>query len=569
MKHLKKVMALVIAAMMIASMAVSAYAANKITINQNTHDKAEHTYGAYQIFAGTVDEQDDTVLTNITWGANVDESKLGTLATELNALRDASTATPAPEFDDLTATSIPAAFAAAIGKLESGDDTATAQAIAESLSKIITGDPTTGAYTTDYEVYEIDGLDDGYYLIQDTEDPTLTDSSDNSGAKTRYILKLVNDVTVTEKADAPSVDKEVKDEAGDKDTESLDADGWGETADHAINESFQFKLTATIPAETDLAKYEGGYKIVFTDTMSKGVTFESIESVKINSSSIPAYEPATTGDPTPGYKLSDNAVAGLEGQATWTLTIDDITVFNPVKTAITAGNDVEIEVIYNAHLNKDAKVYDEECENEQANNNKVKLTYSNNPNAGGEGDTGDTPEDYVWVFTYKVDNTKYSESIDPTHYLADAGFTLKDSTGAVVKLVLDDDQYRPATAEEIAAAAANATWEMKSQSDGTFNIIGLDIGTYTLVETTVPAGFNKVADITIEIEAGHKENASTAGADLTFTKSENIDNSIVNKTGTVLPSTGGIGTTLFYVIGAILVLGAGVLLITRRRMNAN
>lgn len=567
MKHLKKVMALVIATMMILSMAVSAYAANKITINQATNDKANHTYGAYQIFAGTVDDNDtpndksDDQLTNITWGSNVDQSALATLASELNAMRNATT----PEYAEaLTGTSVAAAFAAAIGALESGNDTAKAQAIAESLSKIITGTPKTGEYTTENEVYEISGLDDGYYLVQDTVAPTLVTSDDptagsaNSGAKTRYILKLVNDVEVNEKADAPSVDKEVQDESADQDVKATGNDGWGETADHAINESFKFRLTATIPADVDLAKYDT-YKVLFTDTMSKGVTFESIEKVYINTEdkTVSAYDAQNTT----GYKLSGVA-AGDVGEKTWTIGFDDIL---PLLTAEEKGAEVKVVVIYNAHLNSDAKVYDANQTNEIANNNKVKLEYSNNPNANGTGETGETPEDTVWVFTYKVENTKFSEDTVASHTLAGAGFTLYDSNNAAVSLFWDaaKSAYRPAATGEAAIT------EMTSQSDGTFNIIGLDIGTYTLKETKVPAGYNKAADITVQIEAQHQENATTAGADLTLTKSENIDNSVVNKTGTVLPSTGGIGTTLFYVIGAILVLGAGVLLITRRRMNAN
>lgn len=560
MKHLKKVIALVIAAMMIASMSVSVLA-NSITITQSTNDKATHTYGAYQIFKGTVE---DGKLENITWGDNIDESKLGDLATALNDMKPTPASGADPLFANLTGTDKAAAFAAAIGKLEqSTNDTPGGQKIAEAIYKALKKDPAakTGSYTTPNSVYKIDDLDPGYYLVEDTEDPVnVGNSAPNSGAKTRYMLQLVGDVNVEEKADAPSVDKEVKDEPEDQDIRATGDDGWGETADHAINEPFKFKLTATIPADVDLAKYDK-YTVTFSDTMSKGVTFDSIDKVYINTEA-KTVEAFSAGNPN-GYKLAGVA-SGDKGEKTWTIGFNDIL---PLLTAEEKGNAVTVVVIYNAHLNEEAKVYDADCEDENANNNNVKLIYSNNPNAGGEGETGETPEDYVWVFTYKVENTKYSEDTVASHVLEGAGFTLYDKDDQPISLfkttVDGATVYRPAASDETAIT------EMTSQSDGTFNIIGLDIGKYTLKETKVPAGYNKVADIAIEIQAQHKENASTAGADLTLTKSDNIDNSVVNKTGTVLPSTGGIGTTLFYVIGAILVLGAGVLLITRRRMSAN
>ena len=548
MKKYKRLMAFVIAMVMTLSMGIAAFAAtHSITITQTANDRATHTYGAYQIFKGEVEKQTDGTkdkLTNIEWGDNVDTTKLGTLAEKLNAMTPVDQSyTP-----NLTATSPAAAFAEAIGRIAGSHDKANNQQIAEYLADVLTGDPTTGEYTTENEVYKISGLEDGYYLVQDTEDPTIA-NSENSGAKTRYILQLVNDVEVTEKADAPSVDKEVYDNDDEVTDEGYDNDGFGETADHAINESFQFKLTATIPADAELPKYDK-YKVVFTDTMSDGVTFESLASVKINGTDVEAA------------KYVCSATANQKG-GEWTITFADIL---PLLTADAMKQEVKIEVIYNAHLNEDATVYDADQEDEDANDNKVKLQYSNNPNAGGENEVGETKEDYVFTFTYKVDNTKYSESIAESHKMANAGFRLYKEDGETeVPLTWDSGKsaYRPLNSD---ADPAETAVEMKSQADGTFNIIGLDAGKYVLKETSVPAGFNPVEDIEIEIEAKHKENASTEGADLELTSS-NIDNSVVNQSGTVLPTTGGIGTTMFYVVGAILVLGAATLLVSKRRMN--
>ena len=110
--------------------------------------------------------------------------------------------------------------------------------------------------------------------------------------------------------------------------------------------------------------------------------------------------------------------------------------------------------------------------------------------------------------------------------------------------------------------------EMKSAANGVFNIIGLDAGTYTLKETTTPDGYNKCEDIAITIAATHKENANATSADLTLTET-NGNNDIVNKSGSELPSTGGIGTTLFYLGGGCMVAVAGIFLITKKRMSKN
>lgn len=194
------------------------------------------------------------------------------------------------------------------------------------------------------------------------------------------------------------------------------------------------------------------------------------------------------------------------------------------------------------------------------------LEYSNNPNVGGEGSRGKTPEDFVWVFTYEVDNTKVNEKAEP---FAGAGFRLYKGTATSgeeneVKLIKDADldAYRPVKGDE-------AGVEMFSASGtGKFNIVGLDAGTYTLVETSTPSGYNTCEPITVIISATHKENEAGTGATTDLTKSQNMNNTVENKKGSTLPITGGMGTTIFYVVGSILVLGAAILLITKKRMSA-
>ena len=145
--------------------------------------------------------------------------------------------------------------------------------------------------------------------------------------------------------------------------------------------------------------------------------------------------------------------------------------------------------------------------------------------------------------------------------LKDAGFRLYKGD-VEVGLIYDSGKgaYRPVASEEKAE-------EMKSATNGKFNIIGLDAGTYTLKETTTPEGYNTCAPITIEIKATHSENAGGTAANLSLTDSKNMSNDVINKSGSTLPGTGGIGTTVFYIGGGCMVALAGVFLITKKRMG--
>lgn len=505
MKHMKKFVSLLLTAVMVLAMSMTAFAADTYSITINNSAEG-HTYEAYQIFTGDLS---GTTLSNIVWGSGVSEdgkTALGNAATKAEKLKTE----------------------------------ADAKAFAKEVAPYLTTAAGSASTVTDGK-YEISGLAAGYYLVKDKDD-SLTNKDD---AYTSYILKVVGNIELSPKSAKPTVDKQVWDEIDD--AEAGATDGWGESADHAINESFQFKLIANLPADTDFNAYEK-YKVIFTDTMSEGVTFESIDSVTVDGVTLEAGQYSCT------------ATANQAGES-WTLTIDDIKSISEVN--LTDGAD--IVVIYNAHLNENAQV--NHASGTTTNKNTVGLQYSNNPNASGEGneELGKTPEDSVWVFTYEVDNTKVdaTDSKNKTP-LAGAGFRLYDSTGTTeIGLIYDKtlSAYRPVKSGETAV-------EMTSAADtGVFNIKGLDAGTYVLKETTVPAGYNKCADTTVVIKATHSENADGTSATTTLTSDSNVTNTIENKQGSTLPETGGMGTTIFYVLGTILVLGAAIMLITKRRMN--
>ncbi|MDE5936662.1 MAG: isopeptide-forming domain-containing fimbrial protein, partial [Ruminococcus sp.] len=432
---------------------------------------------------------------------------------------------------------------------------------------------------------EMSGLEVGYYLVVDSAAPTISDGGSNSGAKSRYMVKLAGkDVTITAKHAAPKVDKQVWDN-----TDGDDEEHWGETADHNINETFQFRLVATLGADDEYAAYDT-YKISFTDTLAKGVVFDSIESVKVNDTVVPVYDETNNKN---GYYTE--AEADLTG-GSWNLTIADIKEYDK---DLTDGS--VIEVIYNAHLSEDAMIADANenefvyGENSKANINKVKLTYSNNPNWEGRGDkapdskdekpkgpddekeegdeeTGETPEDTVGVYTYQANGTKIDGDTGST--LAGAEFKLYDAKTGGNEIGLykgKDGAYYPVK------DSTETPVEIETDDSGVILIKGLDAGTYYLEETKQPTGYNKLTEraeikigVTSHLEktSGENEEGESNNVSLTFDKSNsNADFEIANNKGTSLPTTGGIGTTLFYLGGGAMVAVAGVFLITKKRMK--
>lgn len=516
MKKMNKLLALVLAMVMVLGLAASAFAEGEVYSITINNPATGHTYEAYQIFTGDLSKG---VLSNIVWGSGISEDGKTNLQNTYDNAETKSAAGVAEALSDSNAVQF-------------------AKDAAGYLSEV----KATSTYSETNKNYTISGLAAGYYLVKD-QNGSLDGDFD---AYTSYILKVVGNVEVEPKSAKPTVDKQVHDEP--EDAENNSPTGWGESADHAINESFQFKLVANLPADTNFAAYEK-YKVVFTDTMSAGVTFESIASVTVDGVTVSA-----------GTEDTNYSCSATPGQAggNWTLTINDIKGI----TGVDLKDGADIVVVYNAHLNEEAKV--NTATGDTTNKNTVYLQYSNNPNAGGESELGKTPEDTVWVFTYEVDNTKYANEIKEGKEMAGAGFRLYDSEDEEVRLFYDATlgAYRPVKGDETAQ-------EMKSaDTTGKFNIVGLDAGTYTLKETTVPAGYNKCDDITIVISATHEEAASGDSATTTLTNSHNMTNQIVNKSGSTLPETGGIGTTIFYVLGGMLVVCAVVLMVSKKRMSA-
>lgn len=375
----------------------------------------------------------------------------------------------------------------------------------------------------------------GYYLIKDDETVTIAD------AYTTYIVKVVSNINITPKSAVPSFEKKIKDI---NDTESTEYTIWQDSADYDIGDEIPFKLQGTVAS--NYADYKGKYYFAFHDVAETGLTF--------NADTVKAYlgETEIAAD---YYTIETNPLDGCTFEV----------IFNNLKdiAGVQAGSVIRIE--YTATLNNDAVL------GNKGNVNKAKLEYSNNPNQEQEGtdkpSTGETPWDGVIAFTYKVVVNKYANSVSDGNKLAGAEFTLEK--------VLPDNTTKPISV-------------VKSEDGTSFEFKGLDDGEYILTETKTPAGYNTITPIKFKVQADHtvswEYNESTrfdvlkelTGTKVTgeITLTSNTDKSqlstdIINKSGSVLPSTGGMGTTIFYVVGVTLMLGAGVLLVTKRRMNAN
>lgn len=227
----------------------------------------------------------------------------------------------------------------------------------------------------------------------------------------------------------------------------------------------------------------------------------------------------------------------------------------------------EITVTYGAKLDEDAVVG---ADGNNSNKNTVNLAYG----------TYSTAEGTTTVKTYQIDVYKFHETGEgdaaTKNALKGAKFTLSNKTSAD-----GVDTYTPLYFKSptdgtttyvhnssITAATTGYVNEITTGDTGKFSITGLDAGTYYLTETAAPSGFNQLKD-RIEVTVGEDGSVTYKLPDTQNAVAADTQDGILveNKAGALLPSTGGIGTTIFYVVGGILVVGAGVLLITKKRMN--
>lgn len=527
-KVIKKLLAALLAVAMVCAMAVPAFADN----TENIRD--HHSFEAFQIFKGDVTGNDinDFKISNVQWGKNITQHE--------DFLKELKQAPIIGElFSDATT---PQEAVAVISQWSTSDDDSIAFARFV-CNYLYSGAVDRGtSISTSGDVVEIPEDGAGYYLVVDTTDFSTGDSYHACNSFLLKVSKGKFNLPIKPKAEKPTVEKEVYD--NDDIGSTGENNGWGSSADHAINEPFQFRLIAKLPKSSDRAyDYYHEYAVLFNDTLSEGITYDKLDSVVINSN-------GHTYDITNDTSKCEVDDSNLKNDNSFVVSIPN------VKTCVPDLNKgATITVTYTAHLNETA--YVNTASSDTKNNNSVYLQYSNNPI---NTSVGQTPESEVYVYTYQLNNTKYHDDDTPGNELAGAGFRLYSDEAChdedEIKLKMNDD----GTYSRDFSTEGKGV-EMISGQDGQFNVKGLDAGTYYLKETNTPAGYSACKVIPVTIKADHSGNHVTLSGDL--------NNKIVNKKagGITLPSTGGIGTTLFYVVGGGLMVAAIVLLVTKKRME--
>ena len=393
-------------------------------------------------------------------------------------------------------------------------------------------------------------LAQGYWLIVDS-------TADLPDGVTRSLVMLdtagAEDITIKAKDETIDIGKTVT---------TLDVELTPETSDKYgtvnIGDTITFTLTSSLPA--DLDKYTHPtkkYQFKFVDNMSAGLEFIEITSVKIGDNVVRAYT-----DEEPGYQTS-GFFAGPDKNGRGEI---DLSTYVQANQGTLRGQKVVVE--YTAKLTENALVDNGVIKED----NKVYVEFTNDYD---DFQTGETPEKDVDVYSFTLDIYKYTDDYGDEGYqvgntlLADAEFklykTVNDTTyyATANEVTVGGGNYKitgwAETADPEVVPAGAATFV--TPASGKLDIDGLDLGTYYLRETKAPDGYNLLANpIEIKIEDKAVDNALEPVVEIPVQH-------VQNSSGAELPSTGGIGTTIFYTLGGLLAVGAAVFLVTKKRMS--
>lgn len=531
MKRMKKIMAVLLAAIMTMAMAVTAFAdnvattttgTNKLTVNVKTGDGVptqtlkDQTINLYKLF--DVTESGEGQNKNYAYTVNTE-------AGYKDAIKLALGASFAGTTDEQYAAAV-LALEKTGGAVQKFANDFTAEALTKNLIA------TANSGTTklgDVTSYTFNDLAAGYYLVYVT-----------GGKEIQSSLVTVDSTTSTVnlKTEAPSITKKA-----DKDTVS-------------IGQVVKYTVTGSIPDTTGYKQYV--YKI--HDTLTTGLDFVNDENgTALTDKTVKVKVKFSETDVTDNGEAPITAAIDTSNSKKMSLDLSEWVRANQANKGKT------FTVTYYAKVNKDAVV---------TNNNKASLEYGNNP----DNTTNTTPSE-VKTPTYPLDILKVKKDSDPEVILADAHFTLYASTteGNIdennpIKVTKDAEGKYSYAADQKAADATDDMVTVATKFEGTgynLHINGLAAGTYYLKETKAPEGYNKLTDaikVTITKSTTADENDWT----LTVENGTAVDKivKIENSTGSILPSTGGMGTIIFAVIAAILVLGVAVSFIRDKRKNA-
>ena len=546
MKKAGKLLPFLLVLTIVFSLSVTALAAETYTITvDGSGTVANHTFEAYQIFSGdlhapTANEGGTAskILSNIVWGTGVN--------------------TAAADFT----TDFPVSAAETAELLTTVEQArAFAKKIAPFLSNVHTDcdakDPSGN--------YVISNLPAGYYLVKD-KDNSLTGEND---FYTAYLMKVVANVTATPKGEKPTLEKQIQ---------NNNTGEWSTTGNVAfqLGDTVKFRIITSVP---DVSRYPDGYTYIVHDTMTVGFT-SKVTADKASVSIVIDNNPADTlaGD---YYTITLDPHDGTGETSHFDISID-------ISKAITDGKlqpGDKLYINYEAVLNEKADIYQI---GRYPNTNTAQLEYSNNPNGAG---TGKTPESKVNAWTFpaiisKVDGKDNAKTLEGAKFVLSRNPNLKvsdmkcDENGDptvltdLIPLFAPADQtstaqYDIATAEQV-DAGEHITYVIEL---GSKTLAGFGEHAYYLYETKAPNGYNLLSEPVKFTFHSSATNDFLAGDPAWITLNDSaikltgMQFEIANNSGATLPETGGIGTTLFYVIGALLVVGAGVLLVTKKRMG--
>ena len=563
MKALKKSFALLLALMMVLALGTTAFAAESYSItvkNPNTSiSMAGNTYSAYKLF-------------NVTY-SDVTETSGNYAYTVTEEFKDFEYTVGDNTYEGESLINYLATLSDNAEALDTFAEAALKYAKDNSITAA--GSVTAGEGATEATISVPSA---GYYLVAGSA--TAPDNQTVVAACSLTTTDPTAEVTV--KADVPSIEKKI-----------VEGDTLVPANTASIGDTVTFQLSSKVP---NMKGYEK-YFFVMNDTLSEGLTYNGNDTMTVK-----------IGDTT--LTRDTDYTVETNGQNITIIFKNFIQYKDQVGAAVT--------VTYSATLNEKANLSPTE-----GNPNTVTLTYSNNPNETGsgtpenpdkpgEGDaTGTTPQSQTKTYVTGIKINKV-DGQDSTKKLVGAKFEIKGTALTVVLTntemfkasesgtwyMLKDGTYTEEGPTDDNTASYDSTTQKYEKvtvvtkdtvateintvgytdADGVLTFAGLNAGEYVITELVAPSGYNLLKDsITITIT----ENADFSNANWTVTEkvgdkdaktlSAGADNlfsfTVENNSGTELPSTGGMGTTLFYILGGLLVVGAGVVLVTKKRMS--
>ena len=504
MKRVRKIAALVLAAVMVMAMGITAFAATDGSIIV-TNATAGQTYKAYKIFTASPSNPDD-VTSDIIYTATLAQTEITGFGTYFDKALDQD-------------------GNYSITKKAGANDEELIQWVKNNFESLKQGDAIDGTWT-DNDTYKFSGLDYGYYYITSSLGTVVT--IDTAGKNVEVVDKNASTPTGPEKkitAEKSAIDQSL-DQSGIAVTNNDTSVGSTETF------TVTFNATNWVKSEDGQTPGPGtlGTKVTewnFTDTP---------EGLEINPSTVKIYVNGTDAAHDVTSTVTDISVSA-GGVLTFTIPWVD-GQGKHLYPAETPGSElIPVTIVYNAKITADAAT--------AVAPNKVVIKYNDNTQVGQEAVT----DTYTYKFKLEKKDEK-NNALEGAQFELYFGLDTSNSENALKFVLVEDGVYRYDPTGTVTRISPTGT-------DATAKIIGLDNASYTLKEVVVPKGYNKAADQAV---------SGLSRVDAEETSITTV--TIKNLKGTELPSTGGMGTTIFYVVGAVLVIGAGVVLISRRRMNS-